>query len=160
MILVVEDDYPLQDVVEDFLREGGFETHALSSGEEALTLFRGRVAEYRALVTDVSLKGTINGWEVAKQIREIAADFPVVYMTGARRPQQHPPAKTIRAGAAGDRRFPAAERGAAAHLAASRIVSAWRPELAGEPADGGRCPLRSARANAEETSFRIGTRIL
>nr|WP_202557086.1 response regulator [Bradyrhizobium japonicum] len=83
MILVVEDDYPLQGVVEDFLREGGFETHALSSGEEALTLFRGRVAEYRALVTDVSLKGTINGWEVAKQIRESAADFPVVYMTGA-----------------------------------------------------------------------------
>ncbi|AJA60661.1 MULTISPECIES: response regulator [Bradyrhizobium] len=83
LILVVEDDYPLQGVVEDFLREGGFETHALSSGEEALTLFRGRVAEYRALVTDVSLKGTINGWEVAKQIRESAADFPVVYMTGA-----------------------------------------------------------------------------
>nr|WP_249139610.1 response regulator [Bradyrhizobium ottawaense] len=83
MILVVEDDYPLQGVVEDFLREGGFETHALSSGEEALTLFRGRVAEYRALVTDASLKGTINGWEVAKQIRESAADFPVVYMTGA-----------------------------------------------------------------------------
>lgn len=83
LILVVEDDYPLQGVVEDFLREGGFECHVLSSGEEALTLFRGRVAEYRALVTDVSLKGTINGWEVAKQIREIAADFPVVYMTGA-----------------------------------------------------------------------------
>jgi CheY-like chemotaxis protein len=55
----------------------------LSSGEEALTLFRGRVAEYRALVTDVSLKGKLSGWEVAKQIREIAADFPVVYMTGA-----------------------------------------------------------------------------
>jgi DNA-binding response OmpR family regulator len=31
----------------------------------------------------VSLKGTLSGWEVAKQIREIAADFPVVYMTGA-----------------------------------------------------------------------------
>jgi len=83
LILVVEDDYPLQGVVEDFLRQGGFETHILSSGEEALTLFRGKVAEYKALVTDVSLKGTLNGWEVARQIRETAADFPVVYMTGA-----------------------------------------------------------------------------
>jgi DNA-binding response OmpR family regulator len=83
LILIVEDDYPLQGVVEDFLREGGFETHALSSGEEALTLFRGKVAEYSALVTDVSLKGRLSGWEVARQIREIAADFPVVYMTGA-----------------------------------------------------------------------------
>jgi DNA-binding response OmpR family regulator len=83
LILIVEDDYPLQGVVEDFLREGGFETHALSSGEEALTLFRGKVAEYSVLVTDVSLKGRLSGWEVARQIREIAADFPVVYMTGA-----------------------------------------------------------------------------
>jgi DNA-binding response OmpR family regulator len=83
LILIVEDDYPLQGVVEDFLREGGFETHALSSGEEALTLFRGKVAEYSALVTDVSLKGRLSGWEVARQIREIAANFPVVYMTGA-----------------------------------------------------------------------------
>jgi DNA-binding response OmpR family regulator len=83
LILIVEDDYPLQGVVEDFLREGGFETHALSSGEEALTLFRGKVAKYSALVTDVSLKGRLSGWEVARQIREIAADFPVVYMTGA-----------------------------------------------------------------------------
>jgi DNA-binding response OmpR family regulator len=39
LILVVEDDYPLQGVV-DFLRQGGFDTHILSSGEEALTLFR------------------------------------------------------------------------------------------------------------------------
>jgi ActR/RegA family two-component response regulator len=38
--LVVEDDYPLQGVVEDFLRQGGFDAHILSSGEEALTLFR------------------------------------------------------------------------------------------------------------------------
>lgn len=83
LVLIVEDDYPLQGVVEDFLREGGFETHALSSGEEALTLFRGKVAQYRALVTDVNLKGRLSGWEVARRIREVAADFPVVYMTGA-----------------------------------------------------------------------------
>jgi DNA-binding response OmpR family regulator len=83
LVLIVEDDYPLQGVVEDFLREAGFETHALSSGEEALTLFRGKVAEYKALVTDVNLKGRLSGWEVARQIREIAADFPVVYLTGA-----------------------------------------------------------------------------
>jgi DNA-binding response OmpR family regulator len=83
LILVVEDDYPLQGMVEDFLREGGFETHVLSSGEEALTLFRGKVADYKVLVTDVNLKGALSGWEVARQIRETAADFPVVYMTGA-----------------------------------------------------------------------------
>jgi CheY-like chemotaxis protein len=63
--------------------EGGFETAILSSEEEALTLFRGKVADYKALVTDVNLKGSLSGWEVAKQIREMAAGFPVIYMTGA-----------------------------------------------------------------------------
>ena len=38
---------------------------------------------YRALVTDVSLKGTLNGWEVTRQIREKDPAFPIIYMTGA-----------------------------------------------------------------------------
>lgn len=83
LILVVEDEYPLQGVVEEALIDGGFETDILSSGEEALTLFRGRVKNYRALVTDVSLKGSISGWEVARQVREIDPGCPVIYMTGA-----------------------------------------------------------------------------
>lgn len=83
MVLVVEDEYPLQGVVEEAVREGGFETAILSSGEEALTLFRGKVAPYRALVTDVNLKGSLSGWEVAEQIREMSAGFPIIYMTGA-----------------------------------------------------------------------------
>jgi DNA-binding response OmpR family regulator len=40
LILVVEDEYPLHGVVEDALIEGGFEADILSSGEEALTLFK------------------------------------------------------------------------------------------------------------------------
>ncbi len=64
------------------LIDGGFETDILSSGEEALTLFRGRVKNYRALVTDVSLKGTMSGWDVARQVREIDPQCPVIYITG------------------------------------------------------------------------------
>jgi DNA-binding response OmpR family regulator len=59
LILVVEDDYPLQGIVEEAITEGGFETDILSSGEEALTLFRGGTKDYKALVTDVRLKGKI-----------------------------------------------------------------------------------------------------
>jgi DNA-binding response OmpR family regulator len=81
-ILVIEDEYALQGIVEDALTEGGFETEILSSGEEALTLFKGRIKEYRALVTDINLKG-LNGWEVAKQVREINPACPIIYMTGA-----------------------------------------------------------------------------
>jgi DNA-binding response OmpR family regulator len=85
LILIVEDEYPLQGVVEEALADGGFASDILSSGEEALTLFKGGTKNYRALVTDVSLKGRMNGWEVARQIREIDPAFPIIYMTGAAR---------------------------------------------------------------------------
>ena len=84
VILVVEDDQPLQVIVEDALTEGGFEPAIAASGEEAVTLLMGRLTKYRALVTDVNLLGTMDGWEVAKRAREIDPEFPVVYMTGAR----------------------------------------------------------------------------
>jgi DNA-binding response OmpR family regulator len=83
LILVIEDEYPLQGIVEDALTEGGFETDILSSAEEALTLFKGGTKNYKALVTDVNLKGRLSGWEVARQIRERDPAFAVVYMTGA-----------------------------------------------------------------------------
>src|SRR3954468_4253778 len=76
VILVIEDEYPIQEIVEDALTEGGFKADVLSSGEEALTLFRGGFKSYRALVTDVALKGRLNGWEVAAQIRENVPEFP------------------------------------------------------------------------------------
>jgi len=73
----------LQAVVRQALTNGGFETEILSSGEEALALFKGGTKNYRALVTDVDLNGSMNGWELARQIREVDSGFPVIYTTGA-----------------------------------------------------------------------------
>ena len=83
VIVVIEDDYSIQGVVDDALIEGGFATDIFSSGEEALTLFRSGLKNYKALVTDVALKGRLNGWEVAAQFREANPAFPVIYMSGA-----------------------------------------------------------------------------
>ena len=82
-ILVIEDDPDLQTVLEDALTDGGFEPAIAASGEEAVTLLKGGVYKYRALVTDVKLKGRMDGWEVARQSREIDPAFPIVYITGA-----------------------------------------------------------------------------
>lgn len=82
-VLIVEDDESIQGIVEDALEEGGFETAIVSSAEEAVTLLTDKVMDYRALVTDINLKGRMNGWEVAKHAREIDPAFPIVYMTGA-----------------------------------------------------------------------------
>jgi DNA-binding response OmpR family regulator len=83
VILVVEDDDAIQTLVEEALSDGGFETAVAPSGEEAVTLLKGHKGKYRALVTDISLRGKMEGWEVAQKAREIDPEFPVVYMSGA-----------------------------------------------------------------------------
>src|SRR6266436_9238001 len=70
-------------MVEDALADGGFVPAIAASGEEAVTLLKSGLIKYRALVTDVILKGRMDGWEVARQSREIDPGFPIVYITGA-----------------------------------------------------------------------------
>jgi len=82
VVLVVEDDAPVQTIVEEALADGGFEPAIAASGEEAVTLLNGNKGKYRALVTDIQLRGVIEGWEVAKRARQIDPELPIVYMTG------------------------------------------------------------------------------
>ena len=70
VVLVVEDDQSLQSIVEESLTDGGFEPAIAPSGEEAVTLLKGGLTKYRALVTDINLSGTMSGWEVARRARE------------------------------------------------------------------------------------------
>ena len=90
VVLVVEDDAPLQSIIEDALTDGRFEPAIAASGEEAVTLLMGLKGKYRALVTDVQLRGVMDGWEVAKSAREIDPEFPIVYMTGGHAAEGHP----------------------------------------------------------------------
>jgi DNA-binding response OmpR family regulator len=83
MVLIVEDDVLIQTMVEEALKEAGFETAIAPSAEEAVTLIKGKVMNYRALVTDINLRGRMTGWDVAKQARQIEPKFPIIYMTGA-----------------------------------------------------------------------------
>jgi CheY-like chemotaxis protein len=83
-VLVVEDDLAIQTLIEEALAEGGFETAIAASGEEAVTLLKsGARPNYGALVTDINLRGRMDGWDAARRAREIEPTFPVVYMTGA-----------------------------------------------------------------------------
>jgi DNA-binding response OmpR family regulator len=83
VILVIEDDEAIQMLAEDALADAGFEPAVAPSGEEALTLLMGMKSNYRALVTDIRLRGKIDGWEVAQRAREIDPEFPIVYVSGA-----------------------------------------------------------------------------
>ena len=83
LVLVVEDEYLLQGDLQLALADGGFASKAVYTGEEALALFMGASTAYKALVTDVRLGDGLNGWEVARRIREKEPSLPVIYVTGS-----------------------------------------------------------------------------
>jgi DNA-binding response OmpR family regulator len=83
LVLLIEDEFLLVADIEEVLAKSGFATESFFSGEEALAEFMESTRSYRALVTDVRLGGNMDGWAVAKGVREKEPDFPVVYVTGA-----------------------------------------------------------------------------
>ena len=82
VVLVIEDDHDIQSVLDEVLRDGGFEPAIAGSGEEAVTLLKAFGSNYRALVTDIRLMGRLDGWRVARAAREVDPAFPIVYITG------------------------------------------------------------------------------
>jgi CheY-like chemotaxis protein len=83
IVVVVEDNHVISCLIEDALRDGGFEFASVASGEEAITLLHAANGGYQAIATDINLLGPMDGWEVARRVREIDPDFPVVYLTGS-----------------------------------------------------------------------------
>ena len=81
LVLVVEDEYFISADLEETLINAGFGVRIASSGEDALTPFLGDIVAYKALVTDVSLRGSVSGWDLARRIREREPAFPIVYVT-------------------------------------------------------------------------------
>lgn len=82
-VLVAEDEPFIRSFVEEALAGGGFEAEMARSGEEALSIFRDNRENYRALLTDIGIVAGPSGWALARKIREIDPDFPIVYMTGS-----------------------------------------------------------------------------
>ena len=77
--------------------------------KETVTLLKGR----RAPVTDITLLGKFNGWEVARATRDVDPDLSVVYMSvvaayeWAAQRVAHNTSATVRARAAYNRGLPA-----------------------------------------------------
>jgi DNA-binding response OmpR family regulator len=82
-ILLVEDEDLVVSVLEETLREGGFEPEVAKSGGEAFTLLESKIGSIRGLITDINLGSGPDGWDVARHARELSPEIPVVYMSGA-----------------------------------------------------------------------------
>lgn len=80
-LLVVEDEVQLLLMITDVLENLGYKVLGAKSGEEAMQLIKDG-AEFDLLLTDVVMPGKIGGFELAKQVREILPNIPVIYSSG------------------------------------------------------------------------------
>jgi PAS domain S-box-containing protein len=80
-ILVVEDEPGLLDTLMEMLEVLGFTPLSARTGREALDLAQGGAA-FDLLLSDVVMPGGIGGFELARRLRALRPDLPVVYMSG------------------------------------------------------------------------------
>jgi DNA-binding response OmpR family regulator len=81
-LLIVEDEVLVTFVIEEALRDGGYEVLTATTADEAMTILDDRSADIAALVTDIRLGSEKDGWDVARRARALNPAIPVIYTTG------------------------------------------------------------------------------
>jgi CheY-like chemotaxis protein len=81
VLLVVEDDFLVRLTMADALTDGGFEVIEAGDAREALTRICER-SDISAMLTDINLPGGEDGFALARAVRVIRPDLPVVYASG------------------------------------------------------------------------------
>ncbi len=82
ILFIVEDDYLLQQLLQDELTDAGFEVRSAKWGVDAFAALDDDAGRFRAIIIDADLARLPNGWDVARKARELVHDIPVIYTTG------------------------------------------------------------------------------
>jgi len=80
-VLLVEDELLVREVAAEDLGEAGFEVTAASDGDEALAILR-QGADFDLLFTDIRMPGSTDGWDLAREARQMIPGLRVIYATG------------------------------------------------------------------------------
>ncbi len=79
-VLVVEDDLLVREFIVRELEDAGFLVLWAESGERAMTL--AMTETFDVLLTDIRLPGDIDGWALAKAVRDRKPEIAIIYTTG------------------------------------------------------------------------------
>ncbi len=83
-LLLVEDEFLIRLTLAETLQDAGYEVVEAEDADEALAhLATGPVD---LLLTDIQLPGPADGKELAKRVRAILPELPVIFMTGRPEP--------------------------------------------------------------------------
>jgi len=97
MLIVVDDDDGIRVLLEELLLDRGYDVITAQNGAEGLDRIE-REPRLSLVITDIRMPG-IDGWELARRVREMHADIKVLYITGypgERRPDNAPPGPLLR----------------------------------------------------------------
>lgn len=78
VVLVIEDEFLVRTDIADHLRDAGYDVIETASGEEAIALCQSN-SSIDMVFTDVTLMGSLNGWDVAECFRMERPNAPVLY---------------------------------------------------------------------------------
>jgi len=79
-VLLVEDNETNQLIAKSLLQQEGIDTISASDGKEALELYQQYRDDIDLILLDLHMP-VMNGYEVAREIRKISSDIPIVAMT-------------------------------------------------------------------------------
>jgi len=85
IILVIDDEVALRDVTQRMLERNGYNVLSCADGTEALALAERQEVEIDLLLTDVIMPN-MNGSEVARHVRTLRPNIPVLFMSGYAQP--------------------------------------------------------------------------
>jgi two-component system, response regulator PdtaR len=81
VLLVVEDDFLVRLTMADALTDGGFEVIEAGDAQEALSRICER-NDIAAMLTDINLPNGEDGFALARAVRVVRPELPVVYASG------------------------------------------------------------------------------
>ncbi len=93
-LLVVDDEISLANLERQMLEELGYDVTMETSSNRALQLIRKNPERFDLLLTDLSMPG-LNGLELARNVREIRLDLPILMATGFSEIQQKEKVKQV-----------------------------------------------------------------
>ena len=77
-ILIVEDDLSIQDLLQDYIKEAGYNVYVATDGVEAISLFS--IHTFHLVLLDIMLP-KLNGLEVLRRLRKENIKTPVILLT-------------------------------------------------------------------------------
>jgi DNA-binding NtrC family response regulator len=81
-VLVVEDEPLLAMTLEMGLEDAGFTVVLATTGDAAIAKLEAKPSRFSAVMTDIRMPGTADGWQVGRRARDLRPGIPVIYASG------------------------------------------------------------------------------